>query len=121
MRHTGDRLRRGAALIEVLVASVLLATAGTATVAWLAQTRQSARAVRDAERDVLETSEELDRLMLLDRDSLIVLEGWTRRGRWSVNIARASDSLFEILLTNRPGAHAMLSTTVYRPASDRAP
>ena len=119
-RMHADR-RRGAALIEVLVASVILTTAGTAAVTWLAQTRQSLRAVRDAERDVIETSEELARLMVLGHDSLAVLQGWTRRGRWSLNVVRVTDSLFDISLTNRPGAHPILSTTVYRAASSRAP
>ena len=79
------------------------------------------RSVRDAEHDVIETSEELDRLMLLGHDSLTVLQGWTRRGRWSLNVVRVTDSLFDISLTNRPGARPMLSTTAYRPASARVP
>src|SRR3954470_16133922 len=121
MARTHADRRCGAALIEVLVASVILATAGTAAVTWLAQTRQSMRAVREAERNVIETSEELDRLMVLGHDSLAVLQGWTRRGRWSLDVVRVTDSLFDVSLTNRPGARPILSTTVYRAALPHAP
>jgi hypothetical protein len=99
----------------------MLAMAGTAAISWLAQTRQSMRAVRDAERDVIETSEELARLMVLGHDSLAVLQGWTRRGRWSLNVVRVTDALFDISLANRPGARPIVSTTLYRTVSPHAP
>jgi Tfp pilus assembly protein PilV len=110
-----NRMRRGVALVEVLVAGVVLATAATAALGWLAESQGAVRAVRLAERDVIETSEALDRLMLLGRDSLAPLRGWSQRGRWALNVGQAADTLFEISLSRQPGGVVMLSTTVYRP------
>lgn len=115
MSGARNRVRRGAALIEVLVASIVLATVSTAALSWLSESIQSTRIIRQTERDVIETSEALDRLMLLPSDSLDALQGWTPRGRWSLHVTRVGDSLFDVSLARSPGGVAILSTTVYHP------
>jgi Tfp pilus assembly protein PilV len=118
MRAARGSLRRGTAILEVLVASMILGTAGIAAMALLSQSWQSMRAAERAEREVIETSELLDRLDFLGADSLAALSGWSRRGRWALHVVPIGDSLFDVAVSARPGSAPLLTTTFYRPAGD---
>jgi len=116
----GDRARRGAAMIEVLVALVLLATAGTGFVTLLGQTAHSMRSTLLSEREARRASEQLDRLALLDRASLRALAGRTRQRGWTLDVTIADSGLFDVSIAASDTTITLLRTTLYRPPPDSA-
>lgn len=114
----GSRPRRGVALVEVLVAVVLLATAGTGLITLLGQTSHSMRTALESERVVRRASTELDRLAVLDRAALLARSGRSRSGGWTIEIHPLGDGLFNVAIMEGDTAHALLTTTLYRPPSD---
>jgi type II secretory pathway component PulJ len=112
--------RAGAALIEVLVALVLLATAGSALVTFLGQTAHTMRQVRDAERETRQAAAELERLVLWDRATLLSRVGRSTRGHWSIVVVPISADLFDVFVAADTGA-PLLQTTLYRPETNDAP
>jgi len=107
-------------MIEVLVALVLLATAGTGLVTLLGQTAHSMRATLLAERETRRAAEELDRLALLDRAGLGALAGRTRQRGWTLDVTVVDSSLFEVSIAASDTTITLLRTTLYRPLSDAA-
>src|SRR5262249_42112782 len=89
------RARLGGSLIEVCVALVLLATAGTGLVTLLGQTAHSIRTTSEAERDIRSASSELDRLTLLDRAMLLARLGPVTARGWTVDIRAVDSTLFD--------------------------
>src|SRR5678815_4332427 len=74
-RMRADRRRRGSALLDVVIALVVLGLSGTAMITLLGQTAHSVRAVRDTERDVRQASDELGRFVVYDRARLAAMVG----------------------------------------------
>jgi type II secretory pathway component PulJ len=118
--HPDHRPRRGIALLDVLVSVVLLASAGTALLAMLGQTRRTMTSVQSTERAIDSAAAELDRLSVLDRDALLALEGRTRHGAFAINVQRITPALFDVAVLDDRGV-AQVTTTVYRPDSSHAP
>jgi hypothetical protein len=114
-----DQPRRGSALIEVLVALVLLATAGTGLITLLGQTSHSMRTTFESERLERRASEELDRLALLDRGALLLRSGRSRSRGWTLDIRPAGDGLFDVsIMESDTTTRVLLATTLYRPLAD---
>lgn len=113
-----SRPRQGSALIEVLVAIVLLATAGTGLVTLLGQTAQSMRNVLESERLTHAASEELGRLVLLDQAALLSLNGRSRSHGFTLDVDPLGQGLFAIRIAESDTTAVLLTTTVYRPPSD---
>lgn len=109
-----DRARRGSALIEVLVALVLLATAGTGLITLLGQTSHSMRVTLESERLVRGASEELDRFALYDRTALLGLAGRSRSHGWTVDVELAAPGLFGVRIAESDTTRVLLATTLYR-------
>jgi type II secretory pathway pseudopilin PulG len=107
--------RRGNALLEVVIGMVILSVAGSAMLLALGQTQRTVRSVREADRLSAGASAELERLVAFDRDALLQREGWSSRGAWSIGITRVSPALFDVVVAQSPGGHAILRTTLYRP------
>jgi Tfp pilus assembly protein PilV len=107
--------RAGTTLIEVLVALVLLATAGTGFITLLGQTAHSMRGVRDTERLVNLASAQLDQLVLFDRAQLAARQGRAPLGRWSLEVIQRTPELFDVSIAATDTSAALLSTTLYRP------
>ena len=114
----GSRARSGSALIEVLVAIVLLATAGTSLITLLGQTSHSMRTTLESERLTRRASEELDRLVLLDRTALLSRSGRSRSHGFTLDVESRGQSLFSIKIAESDTSRVLLSTTVYRPLPD---
>jgi len=113
-----SRMRSGSALIEVLVAIVLLATAGTGLVTLLGQTSHSMRNVLEAERLTHTASEELGRLALLDRVALLALAGRSRSHGFTLDVDPLGQGLFAVRIAESDTTRVLLRTTVYRPLPD---
>ena len=114
-RRRGHVIRRGSALIEVLIALVVLATVGTGLVTFLGQTAHTLRHVRDEERLTRLASAQLDRLVLWDRAAFVGRLGRTSIGGWTVVVQQATPDLFEVTIAANDTDAVLLRTTAYRP------
>lgn len=113
-----NRPRRGSALIEVLVAIVLLATAATGLVTLIGQTSRSMRTTFESDRLTRHASEELDRFVLFDRTALIALAGRTRWRGWTIDVEPLGQGLFDVKIAESDTTRVLLETTLYRPLID---
>lgn len=109
--------RSGVALLEVLIAGVLLATAGITLLGLLGQTSRTLRSVTTTERSVDGASAELDRLVMLDRAAVLASVGRTTVRGWSVEITPVSAALFDVSVAESDTSPALVRTTIYRPDS----
>lgn len=108
--------RSGAALLEVIAAVTILATAGLSLVAL---TGQGVRAVREAAERELELAD-VERLLtahtLLTREDLDIRLGTRERGPYLVEIQRPAPALYRIAIRRRAVPEVEeLVTVVYRP------
>jgi Tfp pilus assembly protein PilV len=113
-----NRNRRGSALIEVIVALVLFATAGTGLVTLLGQTSHAVRSTFLSEQRIHAAAAELDRLVLLDQTRLRSHTGQFTSHGWIVDIRARGGGLFDVSIAISPNAPALLRTIIYRPAAD---
>jgi len=119
-RRSCARTRHGAAIIEAVIATVLLATTGVALITLLGQTEHSMRSTRTSERAVRDASEHLDRLVLLSRADIIAREGQTPFAGWSLTVTEVGSGLFDVAIAPANGSAPLLRTTIYRPDTANA-
>lgn len=112
------RLPRGSALIEVLVAITLLATAGTALVTLLGQTSRSMRTTLESERLTRRASEELGRIVVLDQTALLSRTGRSHSHGFTLDVDPLGQGLFAIRIAESDTTVVLLRTTAYRPLPD---
>jgi Tfp pilus assembly protein PilV len=111
----GNEPRRGSALIEVLVALVLLAIGGTALIVLLGQTAQSMRSTVESERLTRTAFEQLDWIALESRGDLIARIGRTSVRGWTIDVRQASPSTFDVAVASSDTTSPLVHTTLYRP------
>jgi hypothetical protein len=104
----------------VLIAIVLLATAGIGLVSLLGQTARSMRTTLESEQLVRRASEQLDRLVILDRADLLARAGRSRFRGWTLDVLPLRDGLFDVRIAESDTTRTLLRTTVYRPFADSA-
>lgn len=109
------RRRSGSALLEVMVAVMLLATSGTALITLLGQSAHSLRRVRRAELEVQRASDELGRFVTYDRTQMLASIGQSVSRGWLVSVAQTAPELFEVVIADTISRVAILRTTLYRP------
>jgi hypothetical protein len=105
-------------LVEVLIALVLLATAGTGLITLLGQTAHSMRSTLESERETRRASAELDRLVLLDRAALLSLVGRHVARGWSIDIQPVTSAVFDVRIAASDTGASLLHTALYRPPTD---
>ena len=112
---------RGAVLLDVLVAVVILAAAGMSTIELLgASTRQLGVAL-EREREMIEAARVLTAATLLDRDDLDRRLGDRSVAGFMVNVQRPEPALYRIAVRASPRDSAagappeLLVTVVHRP------
>ena len=110
-----NRRRRGSALLDVVIALVVLGSSGVAMITLLGQTAHSVRTVRNTERDVRDASDELGRFVVYDRSRLIAMVGRSRSRGWSVQVSQASPDVFDVSIAESDTSVVLLRTSVYRP------
>jgi type II secretory pathway pseudopilin PulG len=109
------RCPSGAALLEVVVALVVLAVAGTGLVTMLGQTRHTMASLVASERQTRAAGRELDALVLLGRDDLSARIGTTSVHGFQLTIDRVAPDLFDARVAAASNGPVLLRTTLYRP------
>lgn len=113
--------RAGSALIEVVLALVVLAISGTALITLVGQTTYSIASLQRSERETRDASVQLAALATLDRSQLIERAGHSeRRGQWSVQVTRVTADLFDVAVSALDTSSVLLRTTLYRKDSTHA-
>ena len=107
--------RRGVALLEILVALVMVVLTGLGFVTLVQQTMTSLQVVQRTERDTFEASSILERLSLLDRQVLAQRMGLTRVRGLEVRLARLDAGLFAVAVTDTVSRRPLLETVLYVP------
>ena len=108
-------IRSGSALIEVLIALVILAAAGTGLVTFLGQTAHTLRQLRDEERMIRLASAQLDRMVLWDRAAFVARLGRSAFDGWTVVVQQMTPELFDVAIAATDSGAVLLQTTAYRP------
>lgn len=109
------RNSRGVVLLEVLVAIVILSTAGIAMVALAGAGLQAERDARQREQTLAAEERVLAALTLLNRNELDQRIGRRRIGEFIVDIQRPEPTLYRIALLQSESPHVEdLVTVVYR-------
>jgi hypothetical protein len=109
--------RSGVALIDALVAVVVLATAGVGLVTLLAQTASTVRGVRERERLIYRASSELASVSVLSGGELSGRVGETAQGAFVLRVVKPSEGVFDVSIIEPRSDHVLLRTTFYRPDS----
>jgi type II secretory pathway pseudopilin PulG len=107
--------RRGSSFIEVLLSLMLLAIAGTALVALLAQTGRSMESLRATEAQTRAASAEISALAVVDGTDLVARAGRRFVHGWSMTITQPMPDLFDITIAASDTGLILLRTTLYRP------
>jgi len=114
------RNERGVALLEVLVALVILATAGIALVELVGYGMRGERQARLREGTLADEERLLTALTLLKRNELDQRIGQRQIGEFIVDVQRPEPTLYRIALTLQQSPHVEdLVTVVYRREENR--
>jgi hypothetical protein len=108
------------ALLDVVVALVVLALGGVAFTTLLRQTIQSMRRVHDVEAETQRASDELDRLVIVGRTELAAMAGRSVVRGWWIDVVPAGQDLFDVTISATDTTPPVLRTTLYRPDSTDA-
>jgi type II secretory pathway pseudopilin PulG len=107
--------QRGIALLEVLIALVLLATIAEAGIRLLLEASDQARRISAAERAIVDESRLLSAITLLSRADLEDRLGIRESGPYKVEISRVSKVIYRIRLTESSDPRwGGLETILYR-------
>jgi Tfp pilus assembly protein PilV len=110
-----SKRRGGVVLLEVLVALVILATAGMAAVSFIdGALRNTTRAL---ERDAIirAANDHLDAIALWSRTELDRQLGTRVQGAWRVVVDRPWISLYVVSIVDRATEDTLVATSLYRP------
>jgi type II secretory pathway pseudopilin PulG len=113
----GSRVRRGAALIETLLALVVLALAGAGMISLLSQTIARTHDLHDRERDTAVGERLMETVASWSKDDLTNNLGVLREPTLWLEIDRPSPVLFDVVLRDTLYHAELLRTTLYRPDS----
>ena len=108
------RNERGAVLLEVLVAIVVLVTAGIALVETASHVVRASQRLAVSERRLVDEDRLLTAYALLDRRDLEQRQGWRVVGPYVVTLRREGFELFHVAV-GRPDEAPDLETVLYRP------
>jgi Tfp pilus assembly protein PilV len=108
-----DRRRAGAALLEVMVAVVLLAVAGIAWIVLAGQTEKTLRDVRSREAQIRTARHAMERLTLLRAEQLQAIIGRSRFEGIEVRVVRMDDHLFSASVADTLTKGELLRTLLY--------
>lgn len=119
MQRRDAGLRRGVALIETLIALVLLAFAGTGMVSLLAQTLNRDHDVHAREAETADAARLLGAIAVLPRSDLVDRIGVAREPALWLEVDQRSASLFDVVVRDTLRRTELVQTTLFRP--DTAP
>lgn len=110
----GDSQPRGAALLEVIVALAILATAGVSAVHLVSESAHAVGATRASEEEIRRASAFLDAVSLWSRTDLDRRLGSRPQGGWRLYIERSGTLLYRVTLTDTATDRVLLATTLFR-------
>ncbi|HXT16503.1 MAG TPA: hypothetical protein VN706_12775 [Gemmatimonadaceae bacterium] len=113
--------RPGLALVEVLIAIVVLASAGTGLITLLGQTAKSIATTRASERSIDRASALLERLVVWDGPMLVAHEGPSNVDSLVLTVTPVGRALFDVSVAGSDATPPLLRTTLYRPDTTHAP
>jgi type II secretory pathway pseudopilin PulG len=114
-----DRGRRGAALLEVLVALAILGAVGTSASALVIGAQQALRSAHRRDDEVRRASELLDAVALWSRDDLDRHLGDRPQGEWRLEVRQEWPTVYEVALRDSAGV-PVLRTALFRPVPYRS-
>lgn len=114
-RRMAAQRRRGAALLEVLVAITLLVVAGALAVRMAVASARTVAAVRDTESRLRRASAFLEVVALWTRDDLDRRLGERPQGPWQLHVQRTSPTLYVVILVDSGDGRELLRTSLHRP------
>ena len=114
MRAGERRKRRGAVLLEALVALVIMASAGATVAALAVENGEAVQRARSTEAEARRADAFFALVALWPRDDLDRHLGEHQQGPWRLRVERPSLTIYAITLTDSLGMRALLRTVLYR-------
>jgi type II secretory pathway pseudopilin PulG len=111
--------RRGAVLLEAIVAMAILAVAGTAAVTAVAQAADAVRRAEQADTEARRASAFFHAAALWTRADLDRRLGDRPQGPWRLEVQRPAQEVYDLTLRDSTGARVLLRTSLFRPDSVR--
>ena len=106
--------RRGAALLEAIVALAILATVGAAAAGMASDSLRAVEHVREAELEVRRAVQFMTAVALWPREDLDRHLGRSAQGPWDLVIDRRTPTFYRIALVNRTTRRLVLATAIVR-------
>jgi len=114
--------RRGAVLLEVIVALTIFAVAGLSAVGMLRDMYLSLEQAQQSERELRRADRFFEAVALWSGEDLERRLGAHPQGSYRLDVERPQPGLFEITLTDSSTRRELLHTALYRPEqNDGAP
>ena len=117
----GRRASRGVALLEALIALLVLGTAGAVVSALVIESGSAVERARHAEAELRRANGFFALVTLWPRADLDRHLGERGQGPWRLRVERVSPSLYALTLSDSTGVRALLHTVVYRPPPHAEP
>ena len=114
-RDRRRRVRRGAVLLEAMVALVILASAGITVLSLVAESERAVDRVRNSERELRAANAFFNAVALWSRADLDRHLGDRRQGRWIMRVDRPRPNLYVATLSDSATRATVLRTSLYRP------
>jgi prepilin-type N-terminal cleavage/methylation domain-containing protein len=111
---------RGLTLLEVLVALMILGSAGLGLVTLGTASWGAVRRAREADRSVRDASAFFDAVALWPRADLDRHLGDRAQGPWRMRVERPTATLYVVTLADSSGRLTILETSLFRPESPGA-
>lgn len=108
------RGKRGAVLLEALIAMSILAIAGLSLVSLTSQSAESLRLAQEREREIRAANAFFNAVSLWPARDLDRHLGTRQQGPWQMHISRPSATLYVVTLRDSLGATTLLETKLYR-------
>lgn len=106
--------RRGAVLLEVLIAMVIFTIAAAASLARAAEARHAVLLARAQETRVEAASAFMDRVALWPAEDLDRHLGAHRQGPWLLDVEHPGTTIYSLALADSTGRQQFVKTLVYR-------
>lgn len=114
------RVRRGAVLLEALVALVILALTGVAMITLLGQTVETARQVHRREAETRAAGAALERVLAWDRSAMVARVGQSRLACCGLTVEAVTPALFRVAVSDTATGAVLLETSYYAPPPPHA-
>jgi hypothetical protein len=114
MRRTDGRRRAGVALLEAMIALVIITIAGTTMIALTSAAGKAVTHARAADGELRAASAYLDIVALWPRDDLDRHLGDRRQGPWRMHIDRPAPTIYVVTVLDSAGQRVLLRTALYR-------